>query len=165
MFRLSHALLTPQDVAYPDINLCPYLVSVTLRLTHSAQTLELWPHKFEFDITIGLLAPEAQHSPSLHMQLAVFNRSEEEFNFTCAFHTYFTVPDVTQVAITPLQQHTYFDKLTISDSTQESPVVSIVGETDRVYHKYVTTTRLPSFVVANLGPCPLHSLSIFALTF
>lgn len=117
-------------------SICLFKVSVTLRLTESEETLKLWAYKFVLDITVELIASGPQKA-SLRMQISVENKSSSPLSFTTAMHTYFTAPHIHDVAITPLQQHNYFDKLSNSEKVQEEAAVTISSETDRVYYKYV----------------------------
>ena len=119
-------------------------MSVTLRLTESEETLKIWPYKFVLDITVELIASGPQKA-SLRMQIAVENKSSTPFSFTTAMHSYFTAPHVHEVAITPLQHLSFFDKLSNSEKIQEEPAVTISAETDRVYYKCVLIRFLAWF--------------------
>lgn len=98
--------------------------------------MAIWPHRFELDVTF-----ELHHSgtarPSLRQQLLVRNNSNTGISFTTALHTYFTVPHIKDVEVTPLHKHKFFDKVTSTEKVQEEPTVTFSGETDRVYYGYV----------------------------
>jgi D-hexose-6-phosphate mutarotase len=109
-------------------------VFVTLRLTESPKTLHLWPFSFELDVTAEIVVDPSK-TPVLRMQLAVKNNSSSEFSFTGALHSYFCVPHVNSIAVSPLHQHVFYDKVVQFERTQVEPLVTISGETDRIYYK------------------------------
>merc|ERR1712013_265249 len=73
---------------------------------------------------------------SLVLSLDVANKnSETPFEFTTALHTYFKVPDVSNVSISGLQGLQYKDKTLegVPTLTEEREQVTLAGWTDRVY--------------------------------
>lgn len=102
-------------------------IKVVLGLQDSAETLALWPHAFTFslEITVG---------QELTLQLTVENLSDTPAPFSQAFHSYFAVPDVNEIAIRGLDGCTYIDTL-----LPDHPHVLQTGDlhvralTDRVY--------------------------------
>lgn len=115
-------------------------MSLTLRLKETEDTIKFWPHQFELDITVELSQTGSQ-KPSLRMQMSVLNKSDSPLSFTTAMHSYFVVPNVHDVAITPLHQHPYFDKVAATEKIQEDEKITFSGETDRVYFKYDISLR------------------------
>lgn len=110
---------------------------VVLRLVDTEKTRKLWDFKFVLDIGVHLIRLE-DGSVSFKQTMTATNTSDKAFSFTTALHTYYAVSHVNKIAITPLHQHQYWDKVSQSAKVQEDPLVTISGETDRVYHKYVT---------------------------
>lgn len=98
---------------------------LTLLLQESQATLELWPYAFEleFIITIG---------DRLTLALRTSNWGGEKFMLTQAFHTYFAISNINNIAIKGLEQKIFLDTL---DMTQrrESKALEIAQEVDRVY--------------------------------
>ncbi len=102
-------------------------LSLTLRLTDTAATLKLWPHKFLFDLRIEL-------SSSLSVNLEITNTGNSEFTFTTALHTYFPLSDISHLCILGLGPADFLDNTrgllrTHDDRTE----ISIGAEVDRIY--------------------------------
>lgn len=102
-------------------------VIVSLGLGSSPATQSLWPHDFRlrFDVRVG---------STLELSLTVNNTSTAAFDFEDALHTYFTVRDVKQLAVTGLEATAYIDKTdALKQKPQGNEPVTITAETDRVY--------------------------------
>jgi glucose-6-phosphate 1-epimerase len=108
--------------------------SVTMRLESNEQTKALWPYDFQLDVMVELCAI-LPGRVALKIELGVYNLSATDFTFTGALHSYFDVPHVNDIAVRPFHQHSFFDKVTSSQRIQEEDLVTIHGETDRVYHE------------------------------
>lgn len=101
---------------------------LALRLEDSEATRSVWPYKFDAEYTVTL------DDRSVSMQLAVTNRGDETFEFTCALHTYLRVGDVERVAVDGLHGCRYRDKLDgNAEYVDEVPRLRVVGGIDRVY--------------------------------
>ncbi|AZN36556.1 D-hexose-6-phosphate mutarotase [Iodobacter ciconiae] len=102
-------------------------IKVVLELHDSAATQALWPHGFVFRLALTV-------GRELSLDLSVENLSGAAAPFSHAFHTYFAVPDVKEVAISGLDGCTY-----INSSLEGKPRQLQVGDlqvqalTDRVY--------------------------------
>lgn len=107
---------------------------VTLHLTSSPATLDLWPHDFA-------LALEITAGPTLAVALTTHNTGADPFTITEALHTYLTVADIGQVSIEGLHGARYIDQ-TRSGAvlTQDGPTVTFIEETDRVYQTTAACT-------------------------
>jgi D-hexose-6-phosphate mutarotase len=99
---------------------------IRLALADDETTRALWPHRFELELAVTV-------GRSLDVTLAIRNTGDAAFTSGGALHSYFTVGDVTQVAIRGLDGRTYVDKVDRLARKVQHGVVRIAGETDRVY--------------------------------
>jgi len=103
----------------------------------------MWNWHFTLDLIVDIVLLSTNQA-ALRMEISVVNNSSSAFEFTSALHAYYAVPDVRSVAVTPLHQHLYFDKLLQKELVQGSELVTFEGETDRVYDKCVVSEVLLS---------------------
>ncbi|MEO1402570.1 MAG: D-hexose-6-phosphate mutarotase [Cyanobacteria bacterium J06635_1] len=107
---------------------------VTLAVTTSDETREIWPYDFALtlEITVGA---------KLTVALITQNKGDEVVSITQALHTYFTIGDINQVKVLGLEDTTYLDK--VDDGAQKDQVgaVTVSAEVDRIY------TLVPSELV------------------
>ncbi len=99
---------------------------VRFRLVDDEATRALWPHRFELELAVTV-------GPSLDVALAIRNTGDAPFTSGGALHSYFTVSDVTRVAIHGLDGCTYVDKVDRLARKAQRGAVRIDAETDRVY--------------------------------
>jgi glucose-6-phosphate 1-epimerase len=88
---------------------------------------EAWPFRFRavYEVAAG---------KTLAMSLEVENRDETPFTFEEALHTYFSVSDISGVAISGLEGTRYLDKAGGGAERIEGDApIRFTGETDRVY--------------------------------
>lgn len=99
---------------------------VRLGLHDNDQTRELWPQAFalEYVVTVGNV---------LEAELIVRNTDEVAYTWTGALHSYFTVGDVRQVAITGLDGTTYIDQVDAMQRKTQHGDITFDSETDRIY--------------------------------
>ena len=103
--------------------------SVTLGLTDSADTRELWPHAFSIKLDVRLSAHE------LNIGFEVENTGKQAFSFAAALHTYLRVGDIDVVQIEGLGGVAYRDAANGNrEVNQAEAMLKIDGEVDRVYH-------------------------------
>lgn len=111
--------------------------SVTLRITDDDVSRRLWPYRWTVDLHVEL-------SDALTVRMHVRNTSDAPFDFTAALHNYFLVDDIARAQVQGLGGVAYLDKtaptvagLTASTAsdTQRDGVLTIAGETDRVYER------------------------------
>ncbi|SFK84445.1 glucose-6-phosphate 1-epimerase [Nitrosomonas aestuarii] len=107
-------------------------IKITLGLTDTPETREIWPHAFE-------LTQEIVVGDSLNLTLITRNTGSELFSITQAFHTYFKVGDITQTSVMGLQDCIYIDKVNSSAEKKQEGVVTIASEVDRIYHDVSNT--------------------------
>jgi len=107
-------------------------VKIKLGLTDTAETREIWPHKFELtqEIVIG---------DSLNLTLMTRNTGTESFNITQGFHTYFRIGDITQTSVLGLQDCNYIDKVDDGMEKNQIDPVTITSEVDRIYRTLSNT--------------------------
>jgi glucose-6-phosphate 1-epimerase len=99
---------------------------VTLGLTDTDETRELWPHAFNFQIVITV-------GTQLHIELVTKNTGSVAFSITQALHTYFTVGDIQQTSVMGLSGCEYLDKVDGGQQKAQVGAVTIAQEVDRVY--------------------------------
>jgi glucose-6-phosphate 1-epimerase len=99
---------------------------VVLTLTSSEDTLRVWPHAFTLRYTVTVGA-------TLELDLRIDNPGTTPFTCGEALHTYFTVGDVKQLAISGLSGTTYVDKMRQAQRFTDHGDLTISAETDRVY--------------------------------
>lgn len=100
---------------------------VALKLSHSKQSLKLWPYKFELELHIII-------SDTLTLELKTTNIDDKKFSITQALHTYFSISHISDVEIKGLNNKPYLDALRMKNKRQEG-VISFDGEVDRVYQE------------------------------
>lgn len=97
--------------------------SVSMSLSDSPETLELWPHRFNLSSRVVI-------GETLTLELTTRNTGDEPFEITEALHTYFNVADVTKISIAGLDKTKYID----GNSTKtQNGAVTFSSEVDRVY--------------------------------
>lgn len=99
---------------------------VVLGLSDTAETQSIWPRAFvlQLEITIG---------ESLNLVLITRNTGSQAFAITQAFHTYFSVGDINQVAVLGLENTQYIDKVNDNQQINQTGAVTINSEVDRIY--------------------------------
>ncbi|MFA5454443.1 MAG: D-hexose-6-phosphate mutarotase [Sulfurimonas sp.] len=101
--------------------------SVTLKLTHSDETLKMWHYKFILELKITI-------SDKLVMELKTTNLDCESFVLTQALHTYFKVSHISHALIKGLDNKPYLDALTWKNEVQKGDI-TFNQEVDRIYQK------------------------------
>ena len=81
---------------------------------------------------IGLVA-RLRIGNELCMGLTTVNQSSEDFSMTEALHSYFGVSDVRKIRISGLEPCSYLDRLDADARKHDAHLLSISGETDRIY--------------------------------
>ena len=99
--------------------------SIRLGIADDEATRALWPHAFRLQIAITV-------GQALHVELIARNTGGERFICGGALHSYFSVSDVSGVAIHGLDGCAYIDQLDGQRKIQHGPL-TIAAETDRVY--------------------------------
>jgi len=126
----------------------PNEASVTLQLVDTIESKKLWNNSFVATVTVKITYNETSKS-QFYQSFSITNTNKPngsnepgDFEFTTALHTYFTVPDIHKTTLTPFMGLTYNDKPTNTVKKQESDIVNITGETDRVYQNSPDTLHI-----------------------
>jgi glucose-6-phosphate 1-epimerase len=98
---------------------------ITLKLTHSKETLSLWNYRFELLLHVSI-------SDSLELELKTTNLDNREFTITQALHTYFNISHIENIHIEGLHVKPYFDALRKLQCLQNGDIY-FTKEIDRVY--------------------------------
>jgi len=86
--------------------------------------------------------------------MVVQNPGTQSFDFNVLFHTYFRIPDVSQLSLSGLHNISYKDKTKgLAEATQETEELKVDSETDRVY------ANVPGDVIINVGGKPKFTVS------
>ncbi|KAL5572044.1 hypothetical protein UlMin_021641 [Ulmus minor] len=102
---------------------------VDLLLKPSEEDLKGWPHSFEFRLRVSLAT-----DGDLTMISRVRNVNGKPLSFSFAYHTYFSVSDISEVRIEGLETLDYLDNLCQRERfTEQGDAVTFESEIDRVY--------------------------------
>ncbi|EPS60800.1 galactose mutarotase-like protein [Genlisea aurea] len=118
---------SPPPFATPSTN----KTYVDLLLKPTEVDLKIWPHSFEFRLRVTL-GP----SGDLLLTSRVRNTSADgkPFSFTFAYHTYFSVSDISEIRIEGLETLDYLDNLQNKQRfTEQGDAITFESEIDRVY--------------------------------
>jgi len=120
---------------------------VTLKLTHSKETLNMWHYKFNLELKITI-------AETLTMELITHNIDDKAFKITQAFHTYFQVSHIKNITISGLDKKPYLDAVKSKNCIQDGDI-TFDKEIDRVYQKVdkmiVLKDNLKTVKVSNEG--------------
>jgi len=102
--------------------------SISFSLKPNAYTKDMWNHEFSLAFVVTIQGKDLQ------MDMHVENTGSVEWNFTCCYHTYFCVKDISQVGLDGLKGATYLDSLQERKKcTEENEQVKFAENVDRVY--------------------------------
>ncbi len=121
MWQVRGTSVGPQDVT-----------KIRLGLTESEASLALWRHAFDLEIVVTVGA-------QLQVELIARNPGDRPFVCGGALHSYYTVGDVRRIAIRGLDSCEYLDKVEGFKRKSQDGLVTIEGETDRVYLETAAT--------------------------
>ncbi|NEP17660.1 MAG: D-hexose-6-phosphate mutarotase [Leptolyngbya sp. SIO4C1] len=99
---------------------------ITLGLSDTAETRELWPHAFELRLELTI-------DRTLRVELVTHNTGDQSFSITQALHTYFTIGDVAQVSVLGLDGCDYLDKVEDFARQHQGGPITVSAEVDRIY--------------------------------
>ena len=100
--------------------------SVSMSLSDSPQSLELWPYRFNLSSRVVI-------GETLTVELTTRNIDDKPFEITEALHTYFNVADVTKISIAGLENSKYIDTIDGNSAKIQNGAVTVSSEVDRVY--------------------------------
>ena len=125
----KHGLVRCENWRWLDQQADASSVSVTLGLSDSEATRQVWAHRFAIKLTVRLSAHQVE------IALDVENTGEQKFIFTAALHTYLRVGDISEVRIAGLEGAGYRDAVDGNrEAIETRPLITIDDEVDRVYH-------------------------------
>lgn len=101
---------------------------VDLILKPSEEDLKIWPHSFEFRLRVAL-------SPAgdlmLTSRIRNTNPDGKPFTFTFAYHTYFSVSDISEVRVEGLETLDYLENK--ERFTEQGDAITFESEVDKIY--------------------------------
>ncbi|XP_066325657.1 putative glucose-6-phosphate 1-epimerase [Miscanthus floridulus] len=104
---------------------------VDLILKPSEEDLKIWPHSFEFRLRVAL-GPSGDLS--LTSRIRNTNTDGRPFSYTFAYHTYFSVSDISEVRVEGLETMDYLDNLKAKERfTEQGDAIVFESEVDKVY--------------------------------
>jgi len=104
---------------------------VDLILRPSEEDLKIWPHSFEFRLRVAL-GPSGDLS--LTSRIRNTNTDGRPFSYTFAYHTYFSVSDISEVRVEGLETMDYLDNLKAKERfTEQGDAIVFESEIDKVY--------------------------------
>ncbi|KAK7329764.1 hypothetical protein VNO77_23943 [Canavalia gladiata] len=104
---------------------------VDLILKPSEDDMKIWPHSFEFRLRVAL-GPGGDLL--LTSRIRNTNIDGKPFSFTFAYHTYFSVSDISEVRVEGLETLDYLDNLQKKERfTEQGDALTFESEVDKVY--------------------------------
>lgn len=102
---------------------------IDLLLKPSEDDMKIWPHSFEFRLRVRLAA-----DGHLILISRIRNVNSKPFSFSFAFHTYFSISDISEVRVEGLETLDYLDNLYQKERfTEQGDALTFESEVDRVY--------------------------------
>ncbi|GAB4853555.1 hypothetical protein Ancab_017746 [Ancistrocladus abbreviatus] len=104
---------------------------IDLILKPSEEDLKIWPHSFEFRLRVTL-GPGGDLM--LTSRVRNTNADGKPFSFTFAYHTYFSVSDISEVRVEGLETFDYLDNLQNKERfTEQGDAITFESEVDKIY--------------------------------
>ncbi|XP_010927074.1 putative glucose-6-phosphate 1-epimerase isoform X2 [Elaeis guineensis] len=104
---------------------------VDLILKPSEEDLKIWPHSYEFRLRVTL-GPGGDLM--LTSRIRNTNNDGKPFSFTFAYHTYFSVSDISEVRVEGLETLDYLDNLQEKQRfTEQGDAITFESEVDKIY--------------------------------
>ncbi|CAH9140973.1 unnamed protein product [Cuscuta epithymum] len=104
---------------------------VDLILKPSEDDMKIWPHSYEFRLRLTL-GPGGDLM--LTSRIRNTNTDGKPFTFTFAYHTYFSVSDISEVRVEGLETLDYLDNLQGRERfTEQGDAITFEGEVDKIY--------------------------------
>ncbi|KAK4756599.1 hypothetical protein SAY87_006726 [Trapa incisa] len=115
----------------PFATTSPNKAFVDLILKLSDEDFKIWPHRYEFRLRITL-GPGGDLM--LTSRIRNMNTDGKSFPFTFAYHTYFSVTDISEVRVEGLETIDYLDNLKNRERfTEQGDAITFESELDRIY--------------------------------
>ncbi len=111
-------------------------VSLTLGLSDSEALRAVWPHPFRAELSVTL-------GKTLGMTFSCTNTGSTEISFHMAYHTYFSVDDISTCSVSGLKGLRYLDTTNQrTEHLEEGEAIRFSGEIDRIYREAPTLVSL-----------------------
>ncbi|XP_076956385.1 putative glucose-6-phosphate 1-epimerase [Bidens hawaiensis] len=121
--------IEPVPPAFPPNVNATNRVFVDLLLKPTEEDLKIWPHSFEYRLRVTL-GPAGD----LMLTSRIRNTDAKPFTFTFAYHTYFSVSDISEVRVEGLETLDYLDNLKNRErSTEQGDAITFESEVDKIY--------------------------------
>ncbi|KAK7358548.1 hypothetical protein VNO77_00481 [Canavalia gladiata] len=102
---------------------------IDLLLKPSVDDMKIWPHSFELRLRVSLAGDGC-----LTMISRIRNVNSKPFSFSFAYHTYFSISDISEVRVEGLETLDYIDNLHNKELfTEQGDALTFESEVDRVY--------------------------------
>ncbi|GMH13622.1 hypothetical protein Nepgr_015463 [Nepenthes gracilis] len=104
---------------------------IDLILKPSEEDQKIWPHSFEFRLRVTL---GRGGDLMLTSRIRNTNTDGKPFSFTFAYHTYFSVSDISEVRVEGLETLDYLDNLQNKERfTEQGDAITFESEVDKTY--------------------------------
>ncbi|KAB5552657.1 hypothetical protein DKX38_009968 [Salix brachista] len=104
---------------------------IDLILKPSEEDMQKWPHSYEFRLRVAL---GTGGDLMLTSRIRNTNADGKPFTFTFAYHTYFSVSDISEVRVEGLETLDYLDNLQNKErSTEQGDALTFESEVDKIY--------------------------------
>ncbi|XP_022969606.1 putative glucose-6-phosphate 1-epimerase [Cucurbita maxima] len=104
---------------------------VDLILKPSEEDARVWPHSYEYRLRVAL-GPAGELL--LTSRVRNTNADGKPFSFTFAYHTYFSVSDISEVRVEGLETLDYLDNLQHRERfTEQGDALTFESEVDKIY--------------------------------
>ncbi|KAJ6857102.1 glucose-6-phosphate 1-epimerase [Populus alba x Populus x berolinensis] len=104
---------------------------IDLILKPSEEDMQKWPHSYEFRLRVAL-GPGGDLM--LTSRVRNTNTDGKPFTFAFAYHTYFSVSDISEVRVEGLETLDYFDNLQNKERfTEQGDALTFESEVDKIY--------------------------------
>ncbi|XP_020595018.1 putative glucose-6-phosphate 1-epimerase, partial [Phalaenopsis equestris] len=121
--------IDPDSPPFPTATLDKAFVDLILR--PSEEDTKTWPNSYEFRLRVTL-GPGGDLM--LTSRIRNTNTDGKAFSFTFAYHTYFSVSDISEVRIEGLETLDYLDNLHERERfTEQGDAITFESEVDKVY--------------------------------
>ncbi|CAN6547444.1 unnamed protein product [Malus baccata var. baccata] len=109
----------------------PNKVSVDLILKPTEEDMKTWPYSYEFRLRVAL-GPGGDLT--LISRIRNTNTDGKPFTFTFAYHTYFSVSDISEVRVEGLETLDYLDNMqNRKRCTEQGDAITFESEVDKIY--------------------------------
>lgn len=104
---------------------------IDLILKPTEEDVKIWPHSFEYRLRIAL-GPGGDLM--LTSRIRNTNADGKSFSFTFAYHTYFSISDISEIRVEGLETLDYLDNLQDrARFTEQGDAIVFESELDRIY--------------------------------